>query len=280
MKIGFFIVARLKSTRLKRKILLEINGKSVLDRVIERAKLVKGIDGVVLCTSSNKEDSELFDFALKHQIQYYHGSEDDVLKRMLDAAKYYGYSAICNITADNPLFSIYAFNLMIAQYKKNRFDYIYTKGIPIGLGGYLLDVNSLDVVNYIKNESNTEIWGPFINRSDFFKICMLNFNCNYDESIRLTLDYEEDYEILKTLFSHFQKNHSPSIFEVINVLKKNPLFLRINENRKQIMPSKLTLDKIANSFDRNKERALKYGKSIGKDFSSGLTVIKLNLNEN
>ena len=79
MKIGFFITARLKSTRLKRKILLDLNGKSVLDRVIERAKQVKGIDGVVLCTSINPQDSELYKNALSNQIEFFAGSEDDVL---------------------------------------------------------------------------------------------------------------------------------------------------------------------------------------------------------
>jgi len=42
MKIGFFITARLKSSRLKNKILLDLNGKTVLDRIIERCKVVSG----------------------------------------------------------------------------------------------------------------------------------------------------------------------------------------------------------------------------------------------
>ena len=44
MKIGFFITARLKSSRLKRKVLLDLNGKTLIDRVIERAKKVNGIE--------------------------------------------------------------------------------------------------------------------------------------------------------------------------------------------------------------------------------------------
>ena len=93
MKVGFFITARLKSSRLKQKILLELNRRSVIDRVIERAKNVIGTDGVVLCTSTNPQDSVLYQNALKNKIQFYAGSEKDVLKRLLDAAEYYDYDA-------------------------------------------------------------------------------------------------------------------------------------------------------------------------------------------
>ncbi len=98
MKIGFFITARLKSSRLKHKILLDLNGKSVLDRVIERCKATPGIDGVVLCTSTNPQDSILYQSALKNEIQFYPGSEDDVLNRLLSAAEYYHYDAFISIT--------------------------------------------------------------------------------------------------------------------------------------------------------------------------------------
>ena len=91
MKIGFFITARLKSTRLKRKILLDLNGKTVLERVIERCKAVKGVGGVVLCTSNNQDDRELKQFATSENIQFFEGSEEDVLQRLLDAAKKYHY---------------------------------------------------------------------------------------------------------------------------------------------------------------------------------------------
>ena len=70
MKIGFFITARLKSERLKLKILLDLNGKTVLDRVIERCKSTPGIDDVILCTSRNSQDSLLYDYALKHNIEF------------------------------------------------------------------------------------------------------------------------------------------------------------------------------------------------------------------
>jgi len=70
MRIGYLITARLKSTRLIKKILLDLNGKSILDRVIKRCQLTKGVDKVVLCTSTNPQDDELSDYAKRNNILF------------------------------------------------------------------------------------------------------------------------------------------------------------------------------------------------------------------
>ncbi len=83
MKIGFFITARLKSTRLKRKILLDLEGRSVLGHVIESAKQVDGVDDVVVCTSTVAQDRPILDVCNKHGCYYFIGSPADVLHRTL-----------------------------------------------------------------------------------------------------------------------------------------------------------------------------------------------------
>ena len=59
MRLGFLITARLKSSRLKLKLLKQLNGYSVIDRVIQRAKQVKECDEIILCTSENNQDLRL-----------------------------------------------------------------------------------------------------------------------------------------------------------------------------------------------------------------------------
>jgi spore coat polysaccharide biosynthesis protein SpsF len=66
MKIGFFVTARLKSTRLKSKILLDLEGQSVLGHVIESAKHVDGVDDVVVCTSTVAQDRPILDVCQEH----------------------------------------------------------------------------------------------------------------------------------------------------------------------------------------------------------------------
>jgi spore coat polysaccharide biosynthesis protein SpsF len=270
MKIGFFITARLKSSRLKQKILLDLNGKSVLDRVIDRANKVKGIDGIVLCTSTNPQDSVLYDNALKNKIQFYAGSEDDVLKRLLDAAKYFGYDAFVSITADNPLFSIYTSSLLVDMYKKEQYDFINTKGLPIGCGTYLLDVKALEVVNFMKQQSDTEIWGPFINRPDFFNVADLNIdNSSFDEKLRITLDYPEDYKLFRKIYQEFELNSIPNLIDVFDLLKEKPELLEINKAHKQTMPSQEQLNLIEKQFNASKTKAKDFAKTILKTMNFG-----------
>ena len=278
MKIGFFITARLKSTRLKRKILLDMHGKSVLDRTIDRAKQVKGIEGIVLCTSTNSQDAELYDYALKNKIQFYPGSEDDVLERLLDAAKYYGYDAFVSITADNPLFSIYTSSYLINLYKKNQHDFINTKNLPVGCGTYLLDVKALEIANYMKQQSDTEIWGPFINRPDFFNVANLVIDNSYfNERIRITLDYPDDYEFIKSIYKEFGINEVPTLVDVLELLKLKPSLLKINKMHIQTMPSEKQMKQIDDEFNANKINAINFAESIGKNLSGTYTSYNASL---
>lgn len=278
MKIGFFITARLKSTRLKYKILLPINGKSVLDRVIERCQQVKGIDGVVLCTSINPQDSILYDNAIKNNIQFYAGSEVDVLDRLLSAANYFGYDAFISITADNPLFSIYTSQLLIDYYKLDKFDFIFTKGLPIGCGTSLLDVKSLQIANYIKKDIDTEIWGPFVNRSDFFNVCeLIVSNSTFKEEKRITCDYSEDYLLIRKIYSHFKSNYVPDIQEVLQILNENVEYWKINENKSQSNISNEKIEQINKHFEKKREELFNFANSIDKKLTPNKTTIYIEL---
>lgn len=276
MKIGFFITARLKSSRLKRKILLDLNGKSVLDRVIERCKVVQGIDGVVLCTSTNPEDSVLYENALINRIQFYPGSEDDVLDRLLSAAEYYGYGGFMSITADNPLFSINLSQLAVDIYKKERFDFAFAKGLPIGCNVSFLSVNALKMADYMKQESDTEMWGPFVNRRDFFNIGeILVENSPFDGNKRLTCDYPEDYQLFREIYSRFESNHIPRLSEVFEILSERPRLWDINANRQQRQVPEDVLSKINQQFNSRKQAGLTYAEEHFIKLKPGYKAIKV-----
>lgn len=278
MKIGFLITARLKSTRLKQKILLDLNGKSVLDRVIERCKAVKGIDGVVLCTSTNPQDSILYENALNNQIQFYAGSEDDVLARLLEAAKYYGYDGFISITADNPLHSIYIAQLVVDFCKKGQHDFIFTSGLPLGIAPYFLNTKALEVACYMKREANTEIWGPFVNQPDFFNIGKIKItNSPYKDNYRLTCDYPKDYSLFLNIYREFSPAHNPTIFEVFNLMKRKPELWRLNETIKQASVEDLVLQKIKKQFCDMKSKGIKYAKSIQKSLNPAEDFLKIEI---
>jgi spore coat polysaccharide biosynthesis protein SpsF len=265
MKIGFFITARMKSSRLLHKVLLDLNGKSVIDRVIERCKSVNGIDGVVLCTSSNPQDSVLYDYALKNNIQFYIGSEVDVLDRLLNAALYYGYDAFVSITADNPLFSTYTSQIMVDWNKREDFDFIFSKGLPMGCCTSLINVKALQVAVGMKKAADTEIWGPFVNRPDFFNIGQLVVtNSPFKEEKRITCDYSEDYALIRRLYSYFDPSVVPNIHEVLHILRENPQLLDINKMHIQKYLSEDELGIICENFDKQKNNGILLANELGR----------------
>jgi spore coat polysaccharide biosynthesis protein SpsF len=263
MKTGYLITARLKSSRLKRKILLDIDGDCVLDKVIARCKQVKGIDKVILCTSINEQDAELEVYAKKHNIGFYRGSEDDVLKRLLDASRQNGIDRFLSITADNPLHSIKAAHHILEFDNKNQFDYIFTYNLPIGVSPYFIRTDALDVAVYMKKLADTEIWGPFVNRPDFFAIGNLHLsNINLPKNLRITCDYEQDYNFICALYENLNGNF-PDVNEIEEVFESASELFEINAGIVQRMPDAQLLSEINRSFDDNMENGKKYAQQNG-----------------
>lgn len=277
MKIGFFITARLKSSRLKQKIILPINGDRVLDKVILNCKATSGINGVLLCTSTNSQDSKLFEYALKHKIQFFAGSEDDVLQRLLDAAKYYNYDGFVSITADNPLHSTYIADLIVDWVDKVHSDFIFVSGLPIGLTGYYINTKALEIAIAMKKESDTEIWGPFVNRPDFFKIGYLNVeNDLFPDNARFTCDYLADFQFLSSVYSCFDGRYSPSIFELSRLIADNKIKLS-NSSISQSYNDSTFLQKVAKDFDQQKKLGLEVALKINHVLKPGKNILNVKL---
>ncbi len=257
MKIGFLITARLKSSRLPLKLLLDLNGKSVIERVVERCKLVSNIDEIILCTSTNPQDKPLVDVALKNDIYYYLGNEEDVLQRLSDAATFFDLDYIINITGENPLFSIYHANLVVNLAKHEKYDFIHIKGLPIGCAVYGIRPEALKVVCEIKEEIDTEIWGPLMNRPEIFKVKEIEIdNFLTKPDLRITTDYYEDYRFIQAIYNFFTPNEIPSLTLVMKIINENPELTEIHSMRHQAaLPEEITL-KINKFYSENREKIL------------------------
>ncbi len=266
MKVGLQITARLKSSRLPFKLLKDLNGYSIVEHVINRSKLVKGVDEIVLSTSLNKQDKPLVDIALENNIYYYLGSEVDVLERLLESAKFFDFDYILSITGENPLFSIDHTNRIVDFMKKDKPDFIFFEGLPIGCSVYGIKTKALEVVCKVKNEIDTEIWGPLINRPEIFKIKVERVDPYfYKPEWRFTNDYFEDYEFMQKIFSHFPYKSTPSLYAVLQLLEQHPEYLEIHQRHKQANVSEEVLKRIDNFYTKNLEEILEVKHKIYYD---------------
>lgn len=264
MKIGFLITARLKSSRLKFKILKPLNGFTVIERVINRAKQIKACKDIVLCTSHLSQDKPLIKIANSNDIHSYTGSPDDVLLRLLGAADLYEMDYFLGITADNPLFSIYHAK-MIANIitTDDSIDFIFTSGLPIGANIYAIKTKALKTVCGIKEEIDTEIWGDLINRPEIFNVKEIKVEKKYQaKNFRMTLDEINDYKFFEKIFNNFKKEDVIDLLDAYKYLKKNPHVADINSKVIQRALNKDAKNRISKFYKKNKNKVKDFKKYV------------------
>lgn len=263
MKIGFLITARLKSARLPLKIIKDLNGKTVIERLIDRIKEIKGINEIVLCTSINPQDESLIEIAKRNGIHYFTGHEDDVLKRLLDAAKLFSLDYFLGITADNPLISISYSNLLVEEIKSEPYDFVKLEGLPIGAATYAMNVKALETICRVKTIVDTEIWGRLIEQPEIFSVKKINITGKLNRpNLRFTLDYPEDYEFINNIYCNVPFDKVLNLEEVIDYLNNNPDILNINRGCVQRHLDEITKKEIDKHYRENLEAIKKIKEEI------------------
>lgn len=235
MKIGFLITARLKSSRLPLKVIMDLNGKTVIERLIDRIKEIQGISEIVLCTSTHPQDKILVDIAKKNDIYYFCGDGVDVLKRLYAAGHFFGVDYFLGITADNPLISIYYSNLVVDEVQNGLYDFVQVDGLPLGSAPYAMKLQALETICEIKQVVDTEIWGYLIRRPEVFSIKTIHAKgkiCRPE--LRFTLDYPEDYEVMRTIYTNVPFTKVLNLADVIDYLDVHPSIVDINKKCVQL----------------------------------------------
>lgn len=236
IKVGIFITARLKSTRLKEKVIKPISGKPMVTWMIERLKH-SNIRPIVLMTSTNLQDDPLIETAKENDIPFFRGSEDDVLDRIKCCAKEFDIDLIISVTADDPLKEISLMDNVVDMYLDEKFDYIEIEGLPNGCEFYGISRDAVEKVCELKADEDTEIWGPyFLGKPELFKSKTLKIE---DPQIirphyRVTVDTPEDFKLVTKIFEQLLKEKDFfDVYDICRLLDENPDLVKINADVKQ-----------------------------------------------
>lgn len=253
MRIGFFITARLKSKRLPNKLLKPLGMKSVFEHVLERALSVRGVDEIVVCTSTNPQDDPLEIVSTAQKINTYRGSEDDVLNRLLCAAEIYKCEYMLLMTADNPLFSIFHAEELVTTIKKKQADYYHFEdGLPLGTAPYAVARHTFAIINDLKEESETEFWPEYLKDESIFSHLFLPVAKEYRLDARLTLDYQQDYELFMKIYENYESQIPLELKSVIDWLREHKDLLRINGDIVRSWLPENRIDQIRSVIELNK----------------------------
>mgnify|MGYP001408886942 CR=1 FL=1 len=216
MKTAFLITARLKSTRLPKKILLEVAGKPLIVHMLDRIKRALTIDKIIICTSTNPQDDPLEEIAGQEQVSCFRGSEEDVLVRLLEAAQSHGLKYFANITADCPMMDPLLIDRAVLEYQKADVDLLKydDSNADLPFNCYLIKVSALEKVCQQKKETDTEVWFKHFASNSFLKISSIDVEDKYrHKTLKTSLDYPEDYEFIKHVFSELYRQDT--VFSVL-----------------------------------------------------------------
>ena len=103
VRVGIITEARMTSSRLPGKHLLEICGKPVFQILVDQFKKSEMASSIILATTINKEDDILCELAEELGIQIYRGSEDNVFERVIGAAVSHKIDIIAQVQLIAPL---------------------------------------------------------------------------------------------------------------------------------------------------------------------------------
>lgn len=234
MKTAYLITARLKSTRLKRKVLRDVCGRPLIAHLTDRARFCASIDEVVICTSTSPEDDDLEEFALREGVGCYRGHPEDVVDRLWRAAVSVEADYILNITADCPLADPQYADRIVDHYRSTSADFIRALSLPHGIFSYGVTTAALERVVGIKDTPNTEVWGSYLTDTDAFAVAdlpVLNER-HRRPNLRLTVDYPEDLALIQTIFERLYTPGSVfSLDDVLELLDSEPGLIEINRSR-------------------------------------------------
>lgn len=234
--IGCIIQARMNSTRLPGKVLMNIDEKfPALFYTVEQLKNSKLLEKIVIATSSNQEDNDIEKFCRKYNIKCFRGSLENVLDRYYQCAKEFGITTIVRIPADKPLIDPEIVDEVIQKFKENSFDCVTNfqpSTIPSGTEVEIFSFSALETA--WKNASSAfdkEHVTPYIYKNkEQFKI----FNVVNKEDLsnfRWALDYKEDLELIRKIVMKIEKR--PILTrDIINLLNKEKELIKINQNVK------------------------------------------------
>lgn len=239
------IQARMGSSRLPGKVLLQINEKPILYYVLKQTKSSKYVDDVIIATSTNTDDDPIIKFCKENNIKYFRGSEENVLDRYYQCAKKFKCNPIIRISADSPLIDPNVIDRVLKKFMNNSFDYVSnniektkhvwkesTCNFPVGTVIEVVTFNALKLAwTKAKQPFEREHVFPFIqSHPEMFNISNIKLRKNLS-NIKITVDKINDLQFVREIYKRTSdKKKAVTINDLEKIISNEPSLLKINEN--------------------------------------------------
>lgn len=231
------IEARMTSTRLPGKVLKPACGKPMLELMVERLRRVPSLDGIVIATTVNATDDPVEALARRLGVGVHRGSEEDVLRRVLDAALTHKVDVIVETTGDCPLIDPDTVEACIVEYKRASVDYVANvleRTYPVGMDTQVFATDVLaDVARRTDDIADHEHVSLYIYRHpEIYSLRNVKAPASLTRpDLALTLDTPEDYALITAVFEAlYPADPAFTLADILALLDARPDLARINEH--------------------------------------------------
>jgi len=242
-KVAAIIEARMTSTRLPGKVILDIGGKPVLQRIVEKLKKNEHIDDVIVATTINNTDDAIVDLCDSINCKVFRGSENDVLSRVLDAALENKVDVIVEITGDCPFVDNEIINELFKVFENNNYDYVSNTVNRTFPDGFDVQIFKTEALKKTEKSTNCPVDREHVSLyiySNPHIFSIYNWDAPekfFHPEIEVTLDTIEDYKLITRVHDSLVKTKPDyGISEIIEFLLNNKEVARINEKTERNDP--------------------------------------------
>jgi spore coat polysaccharide biosynthesis protein SpsF len=231
MKTVALIQARMSSTRLPGKVLLEIAGQPMLLQVVQRARQAKSIDAVAVVTSTAADDDAIEQLCQKRGVLCFRGSLDDVLDRYYQAAIHFKADIVVRLTADCPLLDPAVIEQVVRTFHQNSFDYVaniveitYPDGLDTEVFRFATLEKAWQEARLKSEREHVTVY--ILKHPELFRLGSVK-QAEDLSSLRWTVDTPQDLEFVRTVYSFFP-NTDFGMADIVKVMRAHPDIIDIN----------------------------------------------------
>jgi spore coat polysaccharide biosynthesis protein SpsF len=237
LKVVAIIQARMGSSRLPGKVLQDIQGESMLARVVNRVRRARSIDEILVATTDSSADDVITRECRRCSVPAFRGNEDDVLDRYLGAAQWTNADVVVRITSDCPLIDPEITDKTVRAFLAERPDYAsntIVRTYPRGLDTEAMTLQTLERAWREANQPHQRAHvTPYIYENpEHFKVLSVTGETDHSQH-RWTVDTADDLELVRAIYARLQNQPEFLWRDALALLEREPGLIEINRAVRQ-----------------------------------------------
>ena len=233
MNMVVIVQARMGSSRLPGKVLMDLGGRTVLKRVVRRLRRSTLLDEIIVATTHSVQDDAIVSECQRLAVGYFRGSK---MTSWIVTTRRGALVAdvLVRITSDCPLIDPGLIDETIRTFHDERADYANNTGAhtyPRGLDTEVFSHSALDRAwtEATKPYEREHVTPYFYEHPEFFHIALMDGSTDYGR-YRWTLDTPEDLELIRAIYLRFANEDDFGWHQAIALMEDEPDLVELNSH--------------------------------------------------